>query len=76
MRLFEQLWKSNSFLRPTHTYGVGSSNDGAASLQRCDNASLGDGDALLLHGFMDAGPVLISHLKKDKGIHLSKQLSP
>lgn len=34
---------------------VGSSDDGAAGLQRGDDASLRDGDALLLHGFVDGG---------------------
>lgn len=45
------------------TYGVGGSNDGAASLQGGDDASLRDGDALLLHGLMDAGSVLVVHLQ-------------
>lgn len=44
------------------TYGISSSNNGAAGLQGCDNACFGDGNALLLHGFMDAGPILIIHL--------------
>ena len=37
-------------------------DDGATCLQRGHDASLGDGDALLLHGLVDAGPVLIVHL--------------
>lgn len=45
-----------------HTYGVGSSYDSAAGLQRGNDASLGDGDALLFHGLVDAGPVLVIHL--------------
>ena len=32
------------------SFRVGRSNHGAASLQRCHDASLRDGDALLLHG--------------------------
>lgn len=44
------------------TYGVGSSNDGTARLQGGDNAGLGDGNALLLHGLVDAGPILVVHL--------------
>lgn len=45
-----------------HTYGVGGGDDGAASLQGGNNAGLGDGDALLLHGLVDAGSVLVIHL--------------
>lgn len=46
------------------TYGVGSGNDSAASLQGGDNASLRDGDTLLLHGLMDTGSVLVIHLQE------------
>lgn len=45
-----------------HTYGVGSSYDGAAGLQGGNDASLGNGDALLFHGLVDAGSVLVIHL--------------
>ena len=41
---------------------VSHGDDGATCLQRGHDASLGDGDALLLHGLVDAGPVLIVHL--------------
>ena len=49
--------------RRTPTYGVGGGDDGAAGLQGGDDAGLGDGDALLLHGLVDAGPVLVVHLR-------------
>lgn len=44
------------------TYWVSSSDYSAASLQGCYNASLGYGDTLLLHRFMDTCAVLIVHL--------------
>lgn len=50
--------------RAWRTYGVGRGNDGAASLQGGDDAGLGDGDALLLHGLVDAGSVLVIHLQE------------
>ena len=37
-------------------------DDGATCLQRGHDASLGDGDAPLLHGLVDAGRVLVVHL--------------
>lgn len=43
--------------------GVRCSNDGTASLQGRHNTSFADGDALLLHGFMDTGTIRISHLQ-------------
>lgn len=43
---------------------VGSSDDSTACLERGDDASLGDGDALLFHGLMDTGPVCIVHLER------------
>lgn len=46
------------------TNGVGGGHDSAASLQRGDDAGFGDGDALLLHGFMDTRPVCIIHLQR------------
>ena len=51
-----------------HTYGVGRSDDSAAGLQRGDDASFGDGDALLFHGLVDAGPVLVIHLHNTQSI--------
>ena len=33
-------------------------------LKRCDDSSLGDGDALLFHGLVDACSVLVVHLVK------------
>ncbi len=61
---------------PERTDRIGGSNDSAASLQWCDDSSFRNGDALLLHGFMDAGPVLIVHLnyEEKKQVHLSIQL--
>lgn len=50
--------------RAWRTYGVGRSDDGAASLKGSDDAGLGDGDALLLHGFVNAGSVLVIHLQE------------
>lgn len=50
------------------TDGVTGSNDGAPGLQGGDDAGFGDGDALLLHGFVDTGPVCIIHLMdKEEG---------
>ena len=37
-------------------------DDGAAGLERSDDASFGDGDGLLFHGFVDGGAVLVVHL--------------
>ena len=44
------------------TNGIGSCNNGTARLKRSDNAGLGDGNGLLLHGFVDRGTVLVVHL--------------
>ena len=44
--------------------GVGGSDDGTASLEGGDDAGFGNGDALLLHGFVDAGSVGVVHLEK------------
>lgn len=52
------------------TYGIGSSNNSAAGLQGRDNACFGDGNALLFHGFVDAGPILIIHLQERKNDEL------
>ena len=41
--------------------GVGGGDDGAAGLERRDDAGFGDGDGLLLHGFVDRGAVLVVH---------------
>ena len=43
---------------------VGGSHDGTASLQCCDDTSLGDGDGLLLHCFVNGCSVLVVHLVK------------
>lgn len=48
----------------TTTDRVGSSDDSTACLERGDDASLGDGDALLFHGLVDTGPVCIVHLDR------------
>ena len=53
---------SDSALR---TDGVRRSNHGAPGLQRGDDAGLGDGDALLLHGLVDARPVCVVHLQDE-----------
>ncbi len=53
------------------TDGVGGCDDGASGLQRGDNAGLGDGDTLLLHGLMDARPVSIIHLADRVQSHLN-----
>jgi hypothetical protein len=42
--------------------GVGGGHHGAAGLEGRDDAGLGDGDALLLHGLVDGGAVLVGHL--------------
>ena len=42
--------------------GVGSSNNGAASLEGGHNTCLGDVDALLLHGLVNGGTILVIHL--------------
>lgn len=47
--------------------GVTGSDDGAPGLQGGDDAGFGDGDALLLHGLVDAGPVCIVHLVDQGG---------
>lgn len=57
-------WGLRAFKR---TNGVAGSDDGAPGLQRSDDPGLGDGNALLLHGFMNTGPVCIIHLKNRKG---------
>ena len=44
--------------------GVGGSDDCTASLEGGDDAGFGNGDALLLHGFMDAGSVGVVHLEQ------------
>lgn len=49
------------------TNWVTGSNDGASGLERGDNASFGDGNTLLLHGFVDARPVCIGHLRDKEG---------
>lgn len=41
---------------------VSGSDDSAASLQSRDDTSLGDGDSLLLHRFVDGCSVLVVHL--------------
>ena len=41
---------------------VGSSNDSASRLQCGDDTCFGDRNALLFHGFVNAGSVGISHL--------------
>lgn len=46
------------------TDGVGGSDDGTSGLQRGDDAGFRDGDALLLHGFVDTRPVCIVHLRR------------
>lgn len=46
---------------------VTGSNDGASGLQGRDNAGFGDGNALLLHGFVDTSPVCIIHLMDKMG---------
>jgi hypothetical protein len=62
--------------RAWHTYGIGSSYDSAAGLQGGDDAGLGDGDALLLHGLMDTGSVLVIHLRESRGPFFSVTLAP
>lgn len=37
-------------------------DDTAPSLETCDNASLRNGNSLLLHGFVNGRPVLVIHL--------------
>lgn len=44
------------------TNGIGSSDDSASSLEGGDDSSLGDRNALLFHGLMNTGPVLVIHL--------------
>ena len=44
--------------------GVGSSQDGCASVECGLDASLGDGDGLLLHGFVDGHLIPHVHLVK------------
>ena len=41
--------------------GIGGGDDGAARLEGGDDASFGDGDGLLFHGFVDGGAVLVVH---------------
>jgi hypothetical protein len=43
-------------------HGIRDGNDRTPGLQRGDNSSLGNADALLLHGLMDTGPVAFVHL--------------
>lgn len=38
---------------------VSGGNDGATGLEGSDNAGFGDGNGLLLHGFVDGGSVII-----------------
>lgn len=47
----------------TRTNGIGRSEDSASGLQGGHDAGLGYGDALLLHGLVDTGPVLVIHLE-------------
>lgn len=49
------------------TNRVAGSNHGAPGLQRCDDAGFGDGNALLLHGFVNACPVGVVHLGDKEG---------
>lgn len=64
LKLNWNYWYYPNFLHITlvRTYWVSSSDYSAASLQGCDDASLGYGDTLLLHCFMDTCAVLIIHL--------------
>lgn len=43
---------------------VGGSQDGAAGIERCENACLGNGDGLLLHDLVDGRAVGLRHLVK------------
>lgn len=67
-RYFSQ--KSDIFLSDSalRTDGVGRSDDGASGLQRGDDAGFGDGDALLLHGLVDARPVCVVHLQDESAV--------
>ena len=48
---------------PTAKHRVSSGQHRAAGVQGGGDASLGNGDGLLLHGFMDGYSVILSHLR-------------
>ncbi len=51
-------------LVPLRADGVSCCQDGGASIERTDDASLGNGQSLLLHHLMKNGPRTLTHLVK------------